>query len=84
MQDGHARNEQIVAPSTQIEIFPEFSPDGSQLASVSNRSGAYDVWVVGVSGQAKPMRGESAGSMEARQEISGGHATDGSLPSPRT
>lgn len=56
VEDGRARKERIAAPSTRIEIFPELSPDGSRLAFVSNRSGAYDIWMVAANGETDARR----------------------------
>ncbi|MCP4589952.1 MAG: hypothetical protein GY842_04355 [bacterium] len=33
------------------DVHPEFSPDGSRIAFASNRSGNWDVWIVGNDGQ---------------------------------
>lgn len=56
IENGRMRNERIVASSTRIDIFPELSPDGSRLAFVSNRSGAYDIWVIGTDGEVDARR----------------------------
>jgi Tol biopolymer transport system component len=38
----------IIAPSRAWEFSPSYSPDGKQVAFVSNRSGFHEVWVAGV------------------------------------
>ena len=40
----------LLAPSTQTEYSPAFSPDGQKIAFVSDRSGAADICVSPVSG----------------------------------
>jgi Tol biopolymer transport system component len=40
----------LVAPSTQADYSPSFSPDGQKIAFVSDRSGAADIWVSPVNG----------------------------------
>jgi serine/threonine protein kinase len=37
--------------STQYEALPEYSPDGSQIAFLSSRSGALEIWIANADGQ---------------------------------
>ena len=37
--------------STQIDNWPEFSPDGRRILFLSYRSGSYEVWVCGTEGE---------------------------------
>jgi eukaryotic-like serine/threonine-protein kinase len=39
-----------VLSSTQLEIFPEYSPDGRKIAFQSTRSGLHQVWVANADG----------------------------------
>lgn len=38
--------------STQAELDPQFSPDGSEVAFVSKRSGSYELWIAAADGSA--------------------------------
>jgi TolB protein len=40
-----------VTSDPAADIQPAFSPDGSRIAFASNRTGNFDIWVVGVDGQ---------------------------------
>jgi Tol biopolymer transport system component len=42
--DGHGKDEQLIA-SDFIDSAPDYSPDGSQIAFESDRSGATEIWV---------------------------------------
>ena len=41
--------ERLIA-STQAELLPRYSPDGSRIAFVSGRTGGWEVWVAGEDG----------------------------------
>ena len=53
IQDANLRRSSIgplmagktLAPSTALEFSPQFSPDGSQIAFSSRRSGSMEIWV---------------------------------------
>lgn len=47
---GLAAVPQQLAPSTRVESSPDISPDGSQIAFTSNRSGSNEVWIADASG----------------------------------
>jgi Tol biopolymer transport system component/DNA-binding winged helix-turn-helix (wHTH) protein len=42
--DGHGKEEQLIA-SQFIDSAPDYSPDGSQIAFESDRTGASEIWV---------------------------------------
>jgi Tol biopolymer transport system component/DNA-binding winged helix-turn-helix (wHTH) protein len=44
LSDPQAKAQKIVASSRE-QISPNYSPDGTQIAFSSNRSGGYEVWV---------------------------------------
>src|SRR5882762_997560 len=41
--------------STAVEVSPRYSPDGSRIVFVSNRSGSDEIWVCGSQGE-NPVR----------------------------
>ena len=50
--DGAIRKpSEAVASSTRMEQGPSYSPDGSRIAFLSNRSGSYEIWVSGKDGK---------------------------------
>jgi len=48
VESGEARP--LLADGSQGNIGPAWSPDGKQIAFVSNRSGAPEIWVVNSDG----------------------------------
>ncbi|HEY4049528.1 MAG TPA: winged helix-turn-helix domain-containing protein [Acidobacteriaceae bacterium] len=42
--DGHSKDEQLIA-SRFIDSAPDYSPDGSQIAFESDRTGASEIWI---------------------------------------
>lgn len=50
LTDSTAKPEQLIA-STLWEFSPNYSPDGSKVAFVSNRSGQYEVWTADADGR---------------------------------
>ena len=46
----HKSESRLLVPSTDAEYAPEFSPDGKQVAFISDRSGAAQIWVSGLNG----------------------------------
>jgi Tol biopolymer transport system component len=42
--DGHTKDEQLIA-SRLIDSAPDYSPDGSQIAFESDRTGASEIWI---------------------------------------
>jgi Tol biopolymer transport system component len=50
----HARSDPRIWPasSSSIDSAPRFSPDGRRVVFVSNRSGAYEIWVANADGSA--------------------------------
>jgi Tol biopolymer transport system component/DNA-binding winged helix-turn-helix (wHTH) protein len=42
--DGHGKEEQLIA-SQFIDSAPDYSPDGSQIAFESDRTGASEIWI---------------------------------------
>jgi Tol biopolymer transport system component len=42
--DGHTKDEQLIA-SRFIDSAPDYSPDGSQIAFESDRTGASEIWI---------------------------------------
>jgi len=51
LYDARRKTEaRLLVPSTDAEYSPEFSPDGQQLAFISDRSGAAQIWISGLNG----------------------------------
>ncbi len=46
----HPFDPYLLVPSTHAEYSPEFSPDGQQLAFISDRSGVAEIWISGLQG----------------------------------
>jgi Tol biopolymer transport system component len=40
-----------IAPSTRMDFFPDFTPDGRSIAFVSDRTGRYEVWMSDADGE---------------------------------
>ena len=40
----------VIAPSTAMDFHPQFSPDGSEIAFMSERSGQIGIWICGRDG----------------------------------
>jgi len=47
---GRPTSRRVFAPSVYLEHMPQFSPDGSRVAFISNRSGAQQIWVAAADG----------------------------------
>ncbi len=52
--DGHSAERDPVS-STELEAYPQFSPDGKRIAFESDRSGADEIWVANSDGS-NPMQ----------------------------
>jgi len=54
LEDGKVvpGSERVLVPSTSVDHSPEYSPDGSRLAFVSDRTGTEEVWVCDADGSA--------------------------------
>jgi Tol biopolymer transport system component/DNA-binding winged helix-turn-helix (wHTH) protein len=48
--DGGAVRTQKLLPTLLVDHLPAYSPDGSQIAFVSNRSGAQEIWLAKADG----------------------------------
>jgi Tol biopolymer transport system component len=63
-----------LAPSSRLEFLPSYSPDGSSVAFVSNRTGNLEVWVTSRDGtNVKRITAASQVSSEPRWSPDGSH-----------
>ena len=41
---GHSHTTRVFAPSTWVDLNPQFSPDGERVAFESSRTGSFEIW----------------------------------------
>jgi Tol biopolymer transport system component len=71
--------------STRLDVTPAFSPDGSKVAFVSDRSGSRELWIAGSDGT-RPMQLTTFGGADViypRWSVDNGQLIFGALTGPK-